>query len=168
MSFLLDALRKSEQAGRRRSAPTIHSESQAGSVRDSQSDDLLPTLAFAAPAFLLMCWFGVRMFEVGPLGPDAEPQSVTNAANVTSQAVPADSAGDSVSDTQTISGPQNTTPQFVRDGNRQGGTPRTPVDQVEKNSVQSSGNGVQPKVPGSSASSASSADPGADPLAAAS
>jgi general secretion pathway protein B len=66
MSFLLDALRKSEQAGRHRAAPTIHSTDSLGYPARDAKDEWLPMLLLVLPAFILMCWFGLRQFDAGP------------------------------------------------------------------------------------------------------
>lgn len=65
MSFLLDALRKSERAERQRSVPTIHSETslETGSERENVT---VPLLGMLLPAFLLMCWFGLQQFGHTP------------------------------------------------------------------------------------------------------
>ncbi len=70
MSFLLDALRKSERAASRRSAPTIHSDNGVEQPVESDESDLLPLLAFLTPAFVLMSWFGLQQFD---------PQTVADA-----------------------------------------------------------------------------------------
>lgn len=63
MSFLLDALRKSERAAQRRSAPTIHSDTRVEQPADANESEILPLMAFLVPAFVLMSWFGLQQFS---------------------------------------------------------------------------------------------------------
>lgn len=63
MSFLLDALRKSERAAKRRSAPTIHSDTRVDQPADADESEILPLMAFLVPAFVLMSWFGLQQFS---------------------------------------------------------------------------------------------------------
>jgi general secretion pathway protein B len=141
MSFLLDALRKSERSGRRQNAPTIHSDAPAGASSGESGGDLLPLLAFLVPAFLLMSWFGLHQFDVGPfaraataVSPDTgvaqEPVGQGVNTPITQGPVEKEqSAGESGRDTL---------PQFVGGGaeNASRNRPRTPVEQVDQGPAQ--------------------------------
>jgi hypothetical protein len=64
MSFLLDALRKSEGRAQRGEVPTIHS-GQALESADSGKRSRGPFVLMLLPAFLVLVWFGFRQYTGG-------------------------------------------------------------------------------------------------------
>ncbi len=71
MSFLLDALRKTEDQKHRREVPTIHSADPAPDSRPARRF-MGPYLLVLLPAFFVLAWFGSRQFADSGSG-EAQP-----------------------------------------------------------------------------------------------
>jgi len=127
MSFLLDALRKSERSGRQRAAPTIHSMEPSASERYERSE-WLPLALLGGAAFVLMAWFGLQQFEIFQGGPGAAEPAAQQTAAVTPGASEPERASAAPAVSEPAADTRAANPPVAR---AVANAPRTPVEQLE-------------------------------------
>ncbi len=138
MSFILDALRKSENTKHRGDVPTIHS-SQELEVTPGARRRKGPLVLVLLPAFLVLVWFGSRQFT-GPGLDTAAPKQAAEVQESSEPAVrqsrpPAESAA---GDNETAPPRERPAPAVnapalarVADDPPETSGPRTPVEEFE-------------------------------------